>query len=56
MTLVQMKYFALVGELLSFTKAAQALHVTQPAVSSAMRTWNGSAAWPSLSATRTYCS
>lgn len=37
MTLVQMKYFALVGELLSFTKAAQALHVTQPAVSSAMK-------------------
>ena len=37
MTLTQMKYYEAACRFLNFTKAAEYLHVTQPAVSAAMK-------------------
>lgn len=37
MTLVQMKYFSVVCEVLNFTRAAELLHVSQPAISASIK-------------------
>lgn len=55
MTIVQMQYFQAVCRYENFTKAAEELHISQPAMSAAMRIWRRSAGCRCSSGTRILC-